>query len=122
MPKILVVDDDADLLFLSSSLLRQSGYDVFSLAKPENITEVLKTFQPDLVLLDIKLGEFDGRDICVDLKNNAMTKSIKIILYSAYPETSVDVSKYGADDFVLKPYDSKYLVTRIDNLLNFAGT
>jgi len=122
MRKILVVDDDADLLFLGSSLLWQNGYDVFSLAKPENINEVLKTFQPDLVLLDIKLGEFDGRDICFDLKRNAMTRSIKIILYSAYPETSVDVSKHGADDFVSKPYNFKYLVTRIGNLLNFAAT
>jgi Response regulators consisting of a CheY-like receiver domain and a winged-helix DNA-binding domain len=121
MPKILVVDDDEDLLFLGSSLLRQSGYNVFSLAKAENVGEVIKTFQPDLMLLDIKLGDLDGRDICFDLKSNPGTRAIKIILYSAFPETSVDVSNYGADDFVLKPYNFKYLATRIDNLLKFAA-
>jgi DNA-binding response OmpR family regulator len=117
MFKILVIDDDADLLFLGSSLLRQKGFDVFSLARPENILHVIKSFQPDLILLDIKLGDQDGRHICLQLKNNPDTRPIKIILYSAFPETSVDVSKYGADDFVLKPYDFKYLVDRIDQQL-----
>jgi two-component system phosphate regulon response regulator PhoB len=117
MFKILVIDDDADLLFLGSSLLRQKGFDVFSLARPENILHVIKSFQPDLILLDIKLGDQDGRHICLQLKNNPDIRPIKIILYSAFPETSVDVSKYGADDFVLKPYDFKYLVDRIDQQL-----
>lgn len=122
MPKILVIDDDADLLFLGSSMLRQKGYDVFALAKPENIPEVIRTFHPDLILLDIKLGEKDGRDICLELKNNADTQGIKIILYSAFPETSIDVVKYRADDFVLKPYDFKYLVTRIAHVLQPAAS
>lgn len=122
MAKILVIDDDADLLFLGSSMLRQRGYDVFSLAKPENIPEVIKSFKPDLILLDIKLGERDGRDICLELKNNPGTKDIKVILYSAFPETSIDVLKYGADDFVLKPYDFKFLVTRIHNVLRLAAS
>jgi len=121
MAKILVVDDDTDLLFLGSSLLRQSGYDVFSLARAEDVADVVKEFRPDLILLDIKLGVLDGRDICYDLKNSANTRAIKIILYSAFPETSVDVSKYRADDFVLKPYDFKYLVARINRLLEFAA-
>ena len=117
MSKILVIDDDVDLLFLGSSMLRQKGFDVFSLTRAENIFYVVKSFRPDLILLDIKLGDQDGRHICLQLKNNPDTKSIKIILYSAFPETSVDISKYGADDFVLKPYDFKYLVDRIAHQL-----
>ena len=101
MFKILVVDDDEDLLFLGTSMLRQKGYDVFALAKAENISEVIRTFQPELILLDIKLGEADGRNICLALKNDPQTKQIKVILYSAFPETSIDVSRYGADDFIL---------------------
>ena len=113
MFKILVIDDDVDLLFLGSSLLRQKGFTVFSLAKAEEIFPVVRSFQPDLVLLDVKLGEEDGRDICLRLKENSETRSIKIILYSAFPETSVEFSKYGADDFVLKPYEFNHLVTKI---------
>ncbi len=117
MFKILVIDDDADLLFLGSSMLRQKGFDVFSLARAENVFPVVKSFRPDLILLDIKLGDQDGRTICYQLKNNPDTKPIKVILYSAFPETSVDISKYGADDFVLKPYDFNHLVTRIGHHL-----
>ena len=117
MFKILVIDDDVDLLFLGSSLLRQKGFEVFSLARPENVFHVVKSFQPDLILLDIKLGDYDGRKICLQLKNNPETKPIKIILYSAFPETSVDVSKYGADDFVLKPYEMDHMVKRIHHHL-----
>lgn len=122
MFKILVVDDDEDLLFLGSSMLRQKGYDVFALAKAENVFEVIKSFRPDLILLDIKLGGHDGRTICLELKNNPETRPIKIILYSAFPETSIDVMKYKADDFVLKPYDFKYLAARIDHHLKLTAT
>jgi len=117
MFKILVIDDDIDLLFLGSSLLRQKGFDVHSLARPENVIHVVRSFQPDLILLDIKLGDYDGGNICLQLKNHPETKQVKIILYSAFPETSVDVSKYGADDFVLKPYEMDHLVTRINHHL-----
>ena len=120
MFKILVIDDDVDLLFLGSSLLRQKGFEVFSLARPENVFHIVKSFRPDLILLDIKLGDYDGRNICLQLKNNPDTKSIKIILYSAFPETSVDVSKYGADDFVLKPYEMDHMVKRIHHHLKIA--
>jgi len=117
MFKILVIDDDVDLLFLGSSLLRQKGFEVFSLARPENVFHIVKSFHPDLILLDIKLGDYDGRNICHQLKNNPETKMVKIILYSAFPETSVDVSKYGADDFVMKPYEMDHMVTRIHHHL-----
>jgi len=67
--------------------------------------------------LDIKLGEADGRNICLALKNDPETKQIKVILYSAFPETSIDVLKYGSVVFILKPYDFKHLVNSIDRHL-----
>ena len=113
MLRILIIDDDVDLLFLGSSLLKQSGFEVFSLAKADEAFETVKTFQPQLILLDVKLGNLDGRDICLQLKSNPETSFIKIILYSAFPETSVEYSKYGADDFIVKPYEFSHLVERI---------
>ena len=50
MFKILIIDDDEDLLFLGSSMLRQKGYDVFALAKAENISQVVRSFRPELIL------------------------------------------------------------------------
>jgi len=119
MFKILVIDDDVDLLFLGSSLLRQKGFDVFSLAKGENIFSCVEFFKPDLILLDVKLGNEDGRNICRQLKENPETRSIRIILYSAFPGTSVEYSKYGADDFLVKPYKLDHLITRIHRQLAY---
>ena len=115
MFKILVIDDDVDLLFLGSSLLRQKGFDVFSLAKTDNLFYSIEFFKPDLILLDVKLGDEDGRNICRQLKENPGTNSIKVILYSAFPETSIEYAKYGADDFIVKPYELDHLVTRINH-------
>ena len=113
MRRILIIDDDVDLLFLGTSLLKQRGFEVFSLASAEEAFEIVHSFKPHLILLDVKLGDKDGRDICLRLKRDPETNFIKIILYSAFPETSVEYSKYGADDFIVKPYEFSHLVERI---------
>src|SRR5438045_8536813 len=115
MFKILVIDDDVDLLFLGSSLLRQKCFDVFSLAKTDNLFYSIEFFNPDLILLDVKLGDQDGRNICRQLKENPGTNSIKVILYSAFPETSIEYAKYGVDDFIVKSYEMDYLLYSINN-------
>jgi len=113
MPRILIIDDDVDLLFLGSSLLKQRGFEVFSLSRADEVFETVQSFGPNLILLDVKLGDQDGRDICLRLKSDPNISSVKIILYSAFPETSVEYSKYGADDFIVKPYEFNHLVERI---------
>lgn len=113
MFRILIIDDDVDLLFLGSSLLKQRGFDVFSLSDADETFETVRSFKPHLILLDVKLGDRDGRSICLKLKKEPGTSFIKVILYSAFPETSVQYSKYGADDFLMKPYEFSHLVERI---------
>jgi len=113
MLRILIIDDDVDLLFLGSSLLKQRGFEVCSLSRADEAFETVHSFKPHLILLDVKLGDKDGRDICLRLKTDPETHFIKIILYSAFPETSVEYSKYGADDFIVKPYEFSHLVERI---------
>jgi DNA-binding response OmpR family regulator len=113
MFRILIIDDDVDLLFLGSTLLKQRGFEVFSLSSADEAFEVVQSFKPHLILLDVKLGDEDGRKICLKLKRDPETNFIKIILYSAFPETSVEYPKYGADDFVVKPYEFNHLVERI---------
>ena len=118
MFRILIIDDDVDLLFLGSSLLRQRGFEVFSLSSADEAFEIVKSFKPHLILLDVKLGDQDGRNICLKLKREPETNLIKIILYSAFPETSVEYSKYGADEFIVKPYEFNHLVERIRHHLD----
>jgi len=118
MFRILIIDDDVDLLFLGSSLLKQRGFEVFSLSSADEVFEIVKSFSPHLILLDVKLGDQDGRNICLKLKRDPETNFIKIILYSAFPETSVEYSKYGADEFIVKPYEFNHLVERIRHHLD----
>jgi len=118
MFRILIIDDDVDLLFLGSSLLKQRGFEVFSLSSADEVFEIVKSFNPHLILLDVKLGDQDGRNICLKLKRDPETNLIKIILYSAFPETSVEYSKYGADEFIVKPYEFNHLVERIRHHLD----
>src|SRR4029078_6087894 len=118
MFKILIIDDDVDLLFLGSSLLKQRGFYVFSLSSADEAFETVRSFNPHLILLDVKLGDQDGRNICLKLKREPETNLIKIILYSAFPETSVEYSKYGADEFIVKPYEFNHLVERIRHHLD----
>src|SRR6185436_12222651 len=103
MLRIVIIDDDVDLLFLGSSLLEQRGFEVVSLSRTDQAIETIKSVKPHLILLDVKLGNVDGRDICLRLKSDPDTSFIKVILYSAFPETSVEYKKYGADDFIVKP-------------------
>ena len=118
MSRILIIDDDVDLLFLGSSLLRQQGFEVLPLSTTDEVFDLVRSFRPHLILLDVKLGNQDGRDICLKLKKDPETNFAKIILYSAFPETSVEYPKYGADDFVVKPYEFPYLVARIHHHLD----
>jgi len=118
MLRILIIDDDVDLLFLGSSLLKQRGFEVCSLSRADEAFATVHSFKPHLILLDVKLGEKDGRDICLKLKRDPETHFIKIILYSAFPETSVEYTKYGADDFIVKPYEFSHLVERIRHHLD----
>ena len=113
MLRIVIIDDDVDLLFLGSSLLKQRGFEVVSLSRADQAIETIKSVKPHLILLDVKLGNVDGRDICLRLKSDPDTSFIKVILYSAFPETSVEYKKYGADDFIVKPYEFDHLVERI---------
>ena len=68
MFRILIIDDDVDLLFLGSSLLKQRGFEVFSLSSADEAFEIVRSFKPHLILLDVKLGDQDGRNICLKLK------------------------------------------------------
>ncbi|HRH50154.1 MAG TPA: response regulator [Panacibacter sp.] len=114
MNRILVVDDDAEQLFLLQTLLEKNGYQVATLGRASVATKVVEAFSPQVILLDIKLVELDGRDICMELKKNNKTKHIKIILYSGYNITKDEYELYGADDFISKSVNPKDLLKKIE--------
>jgi DNA-binding response OmpR family regulator len=113
-PKILVVDDDQDILTVMELLFTTKGYDVTAISKGEEVFNTIETYHPDLVLLDVLISGNDGRDICKQLKTTAETKDLPVVMFSANASAEEMMEDYGADDFIHKPFDVDDLLNRID--------
>ncbi len=118
MSKILVVDDDLDILVVMEILLSMKGFEVEVTAKWENTFDKIKDFKPDLILLDVLISGNDGRTICKQLKSQPEEKNIPIIMFSAHPSAAATIKDYGANDFIAKPFDVNDLLTKINNQLS----
>lgn len=117
--KILIIDDDIDILDAIQLLLQDKGYEVKVSSKGEYAESLTKNKQelPDLIVLDIMLGEKDGRIICKKLKSSPRTKHIPIIMVSAYPTSEQSTLEANADTFIAKPFESEFLLKTIKNYL-----
>ncbi|MDB5037850.1 MAG: response regulator with CheY-like receiver domain and winged-helix DNA-binding domain [Bacteriovoracaceae bacterium] len=113
--KILVVDDEADIRELLRYNLEQEGYQVELKEDGEKAFQFLKENRVDLILLDLMLPGMPGLELCKQMKRQADTESIPIIMISAKSsETDVIVGlELGADDYITKPFSPKELVARI---------
>jgi DNA-binding response OmpR family regulator len=113
--KILILDDDQDLLDVLSLLLTESGYDIQTLCTGEQIFEEIKRFHPDLVLMDVMLAGMDGRLICKRMKAKTDTLDLPVILISGSHDLSANLSEQGApNDFMTKPFDLATLMKKIE--------
>lgn len=110
--KILIADDDAGILDSLLLLLQEVGYEVKTTMEGSTIPD-FNEFQPDVLLLDIWMRGWDGRDICKELKNNNKTKHIPIIMISANKDTARIAKEAGADDFISKPFELNVLLAKI---------
>ena len=117
MNKILVVDDDIDILTVVQLVLDSNGFEVVAISKWQEIYSQIESFKPDLILLDVSLGSQDGRNICRQLKTDAATKNILIILFSANHNIQKSISDCFADKFISKPFDINDLIEGINNQL-----
>src|SRR5690349_16581220 len=109
MNKILVVDDDLDILEVLKFLLKKNGYEVILLSEAQQVIVTVKEAKPDVVLLDINLSGYDGREICKYLKATLHVKT-PVILFSANISYKNSYKEYLADDFLEKPFEVKRLL------------
>jgi DNA-binding response OmpR family regulator len=109
--KILIADDDLDILDALSMML-DDEYEVTSTSNGQTVRAVNKC-SPDLIILDIWMGNVDGRDICKQLKNQNSTKHIPIIMISARANAEKSVMDAGADAFIAKPFEMDYLLDEV---------
>src|SRR5687767_3679459 len=97
MSKLVIVDDSVDLLEVLKYFLEQKGYEVEITTSEQGLISLIKTYSPDLVILDIYLRGEDGREICRLLRKYEETKYLCILLFSASGKALKDFKEYGAD-------------------------
>lgn len=119
MPRLLIVDDDLDLLTVVKSLLYKRGFKVSAYSDWDEAWEAVKSYDPQLILLDVFLNGVDGLDICRRLKTSTYTRHIPIIMFSSYPRVAeTAMSEFGADDFIAKPFEINELVRKIHRVIS----
>ena len=118
--KVLIIEDDKDLVMFIKELLEIKGYDVDYCYDGANVITLVKRFKPDIILLDIMMPTVSGYKVAKTLKNNEETKFIPIIMVTAKSETTDKVRgiNCGIDDYLMKPFDSQELLARIRSLLS----
>ena len=117
-PKVLVVDDDSDIVELLEYNLTKEGYSVLTASNGKKAIEVAKTFIPDLILLDIMMPQLDGIETGRILRQNPEIKNTYILFLTARSEEYSEVAAFdvGADDYITKPIKPRALMSRINAL------
>lgn len=121
MARILVVDDNADMLVTLEHLFQFYDFEVLTAANGREGVEAAQSGNPDLIILDALMPVMNGFEACEHLKRNPVTRNIPVIFLSAnytsdqYREKGLDL---GADDYVLKPFNAKDLIAKINSLLH----
>ena len=111
MNKILIVDDDVPIQILYTDELTEEGYDVITTGDGVGLLGLIEEAQPNLVVLDIRLGETNGLDLLQDIRNTYY--ELPVILCSAYSAFKYDLKSIAADYFVVKSSDFSELKVKI---------
>ena len=119
--RILIADDDSNIAELISLYLTKEGYETQIASDGKEALKMVGSFSPDLIILDIMMPEMDGYEVCREVRKNSMTP---IIMLTAKGETFDKVLglELGADDYMVKPFDTKELVARVKAVLRRQGT
>ena len=114
--RVLIVDDDVHIAELISLYMEKEGYETYEVHSGNDVMEAFKKFDPHIVLLDIMLPSVDGYQVCRQIRQLSNTP---IIMLTAKGETFDKVLglEMGADDYIVKPFDSKELVARVKAVL-----
>ena len=118
-PKILIVDDEADILELIEYNLKQEGYQVFTATNGQEAINVAKKVLPDLILLDVMMPKMDGIEACRLMRTLPEFKQTFMVFLTARNEEYSEIAGFnvGADDYITKPIKPRSLVSRINAIL-----
>jgi PleD family two-component response regulator len=118
--KILVTDDDPDVLLLTTMILEEEGYEVMEATTGKGCLDAARTFHPDVVLLDVILPDMPGTTICEKIKSDEALKNTFVILVSGVrvsSEYQAEGLNVGADGYIIKPITNKEFVARVQSIV-----
>ncbi|MEQ9367202.1 MAG: SpoIIE family protein phosphatase [Leptospirales bacterium] len=121
-PRILVVDDNEDMLVLISSLLGKKGYAIITAQNGRDGLDKARKLRPDLILMDVLMPEMNGYDATHKIKSDPFLAAIPVVLLTARSDTEdkLEGLEQGADDYISKPFDRRELIARVDSLLRIS--
>ena len=111
MNRILIVDDEKSIQLLFADELTEEGYEVITTGDGAGLIGMIEKWRPDLVVLDIKLGENDGLDLLQDIRNTYY--NLPVVMCTAYPDFKYDLKSIAADYYVVKSSDLRELKKKI---------
>lgn len=117
--KILVVEDEADILKAVSFRLDKAGYEVLTAMNGQTALDLVRKDPPDLVLLDLRLPILSGYEVCKQIKSDEKLKKVKVIFFTASVVHNIveKTKEFGADDYLIKPFSPNELMQKIEKFL-----
>lgn len=115
--RILIIEDDPGIGEMVKALLEFDGFEAILCEKPWKAVAKIQQYDPDLVILDLRLSGVDGTEVCAHIKKDESSKNIPVIMMSALSDAENICERAGADDFIAKPFDMDNLLKKIERVL-----
>ena len=116
--RLLILDDDKDILDVMKEIFMDEGYNVKTIEDGDDILNDIAGYQPDIILLDYILYGINGGEICDQIKTDAETAHILVVIVTAYSKVINSLGYYGCDSFISKPFEIADIVQQVNELLN----
>jgi len=118
MKRVLILDDEPDIVNVITMILEDEGYHVNGIGTGADLFTKVDSFKPDLIILDVMLGLYDGRTLCIELKATDLTKHIPVLMISASHDLlSMGDTNFQPNDFLSKPFDIDELAFKVKTQL-----
>ncbi|SEN00819.1 Response regulator receiver domain-containing protein [Mucilaginibacter gossypiicola] len=117
--RVLVIDDDEDILEILNIVFQENGYDIV-LSNTGEAAEHIRVIQPDIVLLDVRIvgSAKSGPEICKEIKSQLATRHLPVLLISAETDLAMLAQECGADAYVAKPFDIFHLLSHVKDFIS----
>jgi CheY-like chemotaxis protein len=118
MKKILLLDDNMDIVQIVEEVLTYDQYEVKSILQSDGFLSTVEQFSPDLIILDYRLADGNGGELCREIKAHPQFCHIPVIIFSAYMQPGLNLTAYGCDAVISKPFDLEDMLQTVKVLLD----